>query len=46
MEIHEQRGRAQARAFRMRTWALADRRTFLVRSRSQAGFYKPTRFKR
>lgn len=39
MTMFEQRDRAQARAFGMRTWALADGRTFLVRSRSQTGFY-------
>ena len=46
MTMHEQWDRAQARAFGMRTWVLADGRTFLVRSRSQDGFYKATRFKR
>ena len=39
MTMHEQRDRSQARAFGMRTWALADGRTFLVRSRSQDGHY-------
>ena len=39
MTVFEQRDRAQARAFGMRTWALADGQTFLVRSRSQEGFY-------
>ena len=39
MSTFEQRDRAQAGAFGMRTWALADGRTFLVRSRSQEGFY-------
>ena len=39
MSMHEQRNRAQARAFGMRTWMLADGRTFLVRSRSQDGHY-------
>ncbi len=39
MTMHEQRDGAQARAFGMKTWTLTDGRTFLVRSRSQEGFY-------
>ncbi len=37
--MHEQRDRAPARAFDMKTWKLTDGRTFLVRSRWQDGFY-------
>ncbi len=35
----EMQQRAQERAAGMRTWALTDGRTYVVRSRSQSGFY-------
>ena len=37
--MHEQRDRAQARASGMRTWMLVNGRAYIVRSRSQDGFY-------
>ena len=39
MTMTEMRDRAQERAAGMRTWALADGRTYMVRSRSTDGFY-------
>jgi hypothetical protein len=39
MTMNEQLQRARSRAHGMRTWALTDGRTFLVRSQSQPGFY-------
>ena len=39
MSMHEQRNRARDRAKGMQTYTLTDGRTYIVRSRSQEGFY-------